>query len=139
MLTYVFWKVSIFMIHYKALFQDIDLLFTVGHPTAPLVLDSCERECSRHVGKKPAEICKFQFLVAGVISAVHSEAHTVTRVRLTARETLTIHPTLGTTGAKELQEFFSGGFFCQLPRLVLWIPFASCSLDCILRVKGAAA
>ena len=52
MLTDVFGGVRVLVICYKALLQDIDLLFTVGHPTAPLVLDSCERECTRHVGKK---------------------------------------------------------------------------------------
>ena len=52
MLTYVFWKVSVFVIYYKTLLQNIDLLFTIGHPTAPLVLDSCERKCARHVGEK---------------------------------------------------------------------------------------
>ena len=52
MLTDVFGEVRVLVIHDQALLQDIDLLFTVGHPTAPLVLDSCERECARHVGEK---------------------------------------------------------------------------------------
>lgn len=106
MLTDVLGKVSVFVIHYKALLQDIDLLFTVGHPTAPLVLDSCERKCARHVGEKFAGICKLQFLVAGVVSALYSEAHAVTCVRLTAREASAIDRTLGTAGAKELQQFW---------------------------------
>ena len=106
MLTDVFGGVRVFVICYKALLQDIDLLFTVGHPTAPLVLDSCERECTRHVGEKCAGICKLQFLVAGVVSAVHSEGHAVTRMWRTAREAFAIDGTFGTTGAKELQQFW---------------------------------
>lgn len=106
MLTDVFGGVRVFVICYKALLQDIDLLFTVGHPTAPLVLDSCERECTRHVGEKCAGICKLQFLVAGVVSAVHSEAHAVTRMWRTAREAFAIDGTLCTAGAKELQQFW---------------------------------
>ena len=138
MLTDVFGEVRVFVIHDQALFQHIDLLFTVGHPTAPLVLDSCERECTRHVGEKCAGICKVQFLVTGIVSAFHSEGHAVPCMWLTAREALAIYCTLCTAGAKELQKFWRCRFLCELPRLVLWIPLASCCLDAVLRVKGAA-
>jgi len=89
--------------------------------------------------KKGGAAAEVQFLVAGVVSAFHSEGHAVTCMWLTAREALAIYCTLGTAGTKELQKFWRCRFLRELPRLVLWIPLASCSLDRILRVKGAAA